>query len=131
MGWLNIEAERRAHRALLWLSYLFYAVLVVALYGIVWGAEALPLLRNPFDPKAFSILFAHGPVLFGCLGLWLFYLGAGLLPKLRERYETEELEKFKAAHPLDEVPRRSYRPEDGTTYSTLPEPRSKGLGRKR
>jgi hypothetical protein len=48
------------------------------------------------DPAVMSHLLTRLPVLFTSLGIWVFYLGAELLPKLHREYEREELERFRA-----------------------------------
>jgi len=96
LGWLNIRAERRAKAALLWLGYAIYAVLVVALLGIVWAVEGLQQLDNWSDPWVMGDLALRVPVLVLCLGLWWFYLGCWLIPKLRAQREEAEWKKFRA-----------------------------------
>src|ERR1700678_3539635 len=50
LGWFNIKAERQAAAVLRWIGYTIMAMLAVALYGIVWGAEGLRLLSRWYDP---------------------------------------------------------------------------------
>jgi len=96
LGWLNFGAQRRADRVLRWIGYFIYAVLCLALLGIVWAAKGLvETLNNWSDPYVLSELARRIPVLLACLGLWLVYLGCELLPKMRGQYEEEELEKFR------------------------------------
>ena len=96
LGWFNIKAERRAATVLRWIGYVVMALMTAALYGIVWGAEGLRLLRHWTDPDALAEMDLRLPVLFGSLSLLLFYFGAALLPRLRREYEEEELEVFRA-----------------------------------
>lgn len=95
LGWLNITAERRANTFFRWLGYLVYATLAGALYGIVWSAEGFSQVDNWSDPYVASDLAVRMPVLLVSMGIWLFYLGGGLIPKLQKEYEEEELEKFR------------------------------------
>jgi len=96
LGWLNIRAERRANTALRWLGYGIYALLAVALYGIVWAAEGLQALGNWFDPWVMGDLVLRVPVLGICLGVWWLYLGCWLVPKLRAQREEAGLKQFRA-----------------------------------
>lgn len=96
LGWLNIRAQRRADLVLRWIGYFIYAVLAVALLGIVWGAEALATLDRWDDPSVMADLALRVPVLLACLGLWLVYFGCELIPKLRDQSEREGLRKFRA-----------------------------------
>ncbi len=96
LGWLNIRAERRASAFFRWVAYVVYAVLAIALAGIAWGAVAFREIQQWSDPMVMGDLLLRLPVLAACLGLWLFYLGADLLPQLRREYEREDLEKFRA-----------------------------------
>jgi len=95
LGWLNIRAERRANMALRWLGYGIYALLVVALSGIVWAAIGLRNLGNWSDPWVMGDLALRVPVLGICLGAWLLYLGAWLVPKLRAEREEAGLNQFR------------------------------------
>src|SRR5271170_3083270 len=61
LGWLNIRAERRANAALRWVGYGIYALLAVALYGIVWTAEGLRQLDNWSDPSVVGDLALRVP----------------------------------------------------------------------
>ena len=97
LGWLNIRVERRAATVLRWMGYAVYAALAVALYGIVWAAPALGNLLQWDNPALVAEGAGQVPVLLICLGVWLVYLGCELIPKLRNQYEREELEKFRAA----------------------------------
>jgi hypothetical protein len=96
LGWLNIRAERQAATVLRWLGYAVYATLGVALVGILWSALGLRAINQWSDSDVLPHLIIRLPVLTVSLGLWFFYLGAELLPKLRREYEREELEKFRA-----------------------------------
>ena len=96
LGWLNIRAERRANAALRWVGYGSYALLAVALVGIVWAAQGLQALDNWSDPWVMGDLSLRVPVLVICLGAWVLYLGCWLIPKLRAQREEAELKKFRA-----------------------------------
>jgi len=96
LGWLNIRAERQADAFLRWVRYLVYALLAMSLYGIVWGAQALAWLDQMDDPRILAEIVARVPVLLISLGFWLSYLGLVLIPKLRNEYEFEELQKYRA-----------------------------------
>jgi hypothetical protein len=98
LGWLNIRAQRRADAAMRWLGYVIYAILIGALYGIIWGAESLRDRANWSDPWVMSDLMLRLPVLLLCLCIWCLYLGCGLLPNLRrqrEKREWVELQRFR------------------------------------
>ncbi len=95
LGWLNIRAERRAKAALRWIGHGIYAMLAAALAGIVWAAEGLRALDNWPDPWVMGDLALRVPVLVICLGLWWFYLGCWLIPKLRAEREEAGLKKFR------------------------------------
>jgi len=96
MGWLNIRAERQANAIWRWLGYAVYALLATALYGIVWSVQGLPPLDEWTDPSQVSEVATRLPVLLVSAGFWLVYLGCGLIPQLRNQYETEDLENFRA-----------------------------------
>jgi hypothetical protein len=96
LGWLNIRAQQRADSVLRWLGYFVYAALGLALLGIVWSAKGLAGIENWADPRELSGLLFLLPVLLVCVGFWLVYLGFELIPKLRGKYEEEELEKYRA-----------------------------------
>ena len=96
LGWLNIRAERQANAIWRWLGYAVYALLATALYGIVWSVQGLPPLDEWTDPSQVSEVATRLPVLLVSAGFWLVYLGCGLIPQLRNQYETEDLENFRA-----------------------------------
>jgi len=95
LGWLNIRAERQANAFLRWIGYFIYAALAMALYGIIWAAQVLSSLNGWSDPSALRDLLLCLPVLLVSVGFWLVYLGLSLIPKLREQYEKDELERFR------------------------------------
>ena len=108
LGWLNFTAHRRAEKVLRWFGYFIYAVLGMALFGIVWAAQGLASIRDLSDSSVMVELALRVPVLLACLGFWLVYLGCELLPKLRGQYEEEELIKFRAEQKeLDEERERN------------------------
>jgi type VI protein secretion system component VasK len=96
LGWLNIRAERRAKAALRWIGYGIYALLALALLGIVWAAEGLQALGNWSDPWVLGDLALRIPALGICLGMWMLYLGGWLMPKLRAEREEAGLKRFRA-----------------------------------
>jgi hypothetical protein len=95
LGWLNLRAQHRADAFLRGLGYFIYAILGVALLGIVWVAQGLPPVQQWDDPMILSQLLLRIPVLLASLGFWLLYLGFELIPKLRGQYEEEELQKYR------------------------------------
>jgi len=122
LGWLNIRAQRRADMAMRWLGYLIYAVLIAALYGIIWGAEGLRDRAQWSDPWVIGDLLLRIPVMLFCLGLWFLYLGCGLVPNLRrqrEKREWVELQKFREE--AEAAENRKLMPSRGN--SPLPKPR--------
>src|ERR1700683_4979230 len=50
LGWLNIQAERRAMTAVRWLGYGIQALLAVVLLGIVWAAEGFQQVDDWSNP---------------------------------------------------------------------------------
>jgi hypothetical protein len=96
LGWLNIRAERRANAAMRWVGYGIYVLLIDALVGIVWAAEGLPALDNWSDPWVMGDLALRIPALVICLGIWVLYLGCGLMPKLRARREAAAWKRLRA-----------------------------------
>lgn len=133
LGWLNIRAEQQAEMILRWLNCVLYAVLAVALYGIVWGAEALPSLKHFDDPHIMPELDRRISVLLVSLGFWLVYLGYGLIPKLRRQFEMEELDKFRAEQAVIETEQALARAAHKAALQTKPRldqmGRSKRMGR--
>lgn len=107
LGWLNIRAERRVETTLRWIGYGIHALLAVALYGILWGAQAFPALDHWNESPFIDNLALRFPVLLACLGFWLVYFGCVLLPKLRHQYEKEELEKFRVEMEEEEIRKQS------------------------
>jgi signal transduction histidine kinase len=96
LGWLNIQAERRAQAAMRWLGYGIYLLLAAVLYGIVRLADGFPDLANWTDPWVVGDLVLRIPALAICLGVWLLYLGGWLVPKLRREREEAGLKKHRA-----------------------------------
>jgi hypothetical protein len=96
LGWLNIRAERRANRALRWMGYAVYLVLLGALYAIAWAAVGLQGLADVTDPLSALGLALRLPVLLLGLGAWLLYFGSWLIPKLRAEREEAQLRRFRA-----------------------------------
>jgi hypothetical protein len=101
LGWLNIRANRRAEAVLRWIGYAIYALLAFTLYGIVWASSAFTDIMQE-APNTVADGIGKLTVLLICLGIWLLYLGFELIPKLRNQYEQEELEKYRAEHPDSE-----------------------------
>ncbi|MCE0484911.1 MAG: hypothetical protein LV479_11820 [Methylacidiphilales bacterium] len=97
LGWLNIRALRQADAIMRWVEYVVYAVLVAALYGIVWSAQGIAAMNNWSDPYVMGDLSMWLPILLISAGLWLVYLGVDLIPKLKRDYEENELQKFRLA----------------------------------
>ena len=124
LGWLNIRAERRANTALRWVGYGVYATLIAALYGIAWAAEGLQQLDNWSDPWVMGDLALRVPVLVGCLGLWWFYLGCWLVPKLRAEREAAGLKKFRAEMEEAEREREGGMQPRSRVHSPLRKPRT-------
>jgi hypothetical protein len=98
LGWLNIRSSRRANAVLRWIGYAVYALLAFTLYGIAWGSLAFPDFAQG-TPEAFADGVERLSALLACLGIWLAYLGFELVPQLRNQYEREELEKYRAEYP--------------------------------
>jgi hypothetical protein len=96
LGWLNIRAERRAHRALRWVGYGIVVLLLDALVGIVWAARGFPALADWSDPWVMGELALRVPALGFCLLIWVIYFGCGLLPRLRREREEAAFRKFRA-----------------------------------
>jgi len=96
LGWLNIGVERRADTVLRWIGHAVHALLAAALYGILWGASFPSDLSRTNDPSSTAQGMSKLSTLLLCLGVWVLYLGWELIPKLRNEYEREELEKYRA-----------------------------------
>jgi hypothetical protein len=125
LGWLNMRAERRANTALRWCGYAIYFLLIDALYGLAWGIIGLQQLGNWSDPWVMGELALRVPTLCFCLGIWLLYLGAYLLPKLRARREEAEFRKFRAEAEEAEHERERYSPHQvSRVKSPLLKPRA-------
>jgi hypothetical protein len=122
LGWLNIKAERRAKMALRWVGYGFYFVLLIALGGILWGGAGFPSLDNWSDPLVMGDLALRVPVIVFCLGLWVLYLGCGLMPKLRALREEAALKKFRRE--MAEVERAREAQPVSRIHSPLRKPRT-------
>ena len=124
LGWLNTKAERRTKMALCWTAYLIYALLAVALLGIVWGAEELQYLDKWSDPWVMGELALRVPVLVFCLGLWVLYLGGYLIPRLRTEREEAEWKKFQAElKTKDEAKKEREAYSRPRIHKPLPKPR--------
>jgi hypothetical protein len=95
LGWLNIRAERRAHRGLRWVGYGITVLLIDALFGIFWAAKGLPRLADWSDPWVMGELALRVPAGVFCLLIWILYLGLGLLPRLRAEREAAAYRKFR------------------------------------
>lgn len=83
LGSFNIKAEKRANTAIRWVKFGIYIMLVDALFGILWGAKGLPMLHDWSDPWVMGELALRMPALGFCLGLWVFYIGGYLIPRVR------------------------------------------------
>jgi flagellar biogenesis protein FliO len=94
LGWLNIQAEIQANRFFRWIGYVSYSILTAALYGIVWGAQAVPSVVHWDNPYVLSELLLRVLAMVMSLALLLVYFGVWLIPKLRNEYEMELLKKF-------------------------------------
>jgi hypothetical protein len=97
LGWLNITAQHRADAFMRWLGYFVYAILALALLGILWVAEGFSVidLDQWTEPQVMVELIVRMLVLLVSLGFWLYYLSFELIPKMHGQYEEEELEKFR------------------------------------
>jgi hypothetical protein len=96
LGWLNIRAERRASRAMRWVSYGVILLLIDALVILYWCAKGLPDLSTWSDPWVMGDLALRVPLMGLCLMIWVIYLGLGLLPRVRTDRETAAFKKFRA-----------------------------------
>jgi hypothetical protein len=96
LGWLNIRAERRASRAMRWVSYAVIVMLIDALVILFWCAKGLPDLSTWSDPWVMGDLALRVPLMGLCLFIWVVYLGLGLLPRVRRDRETASFKKFRA-----------------------------------
>jgi hypothetical protein len=108
LGWLNIQAERRANTAIRWLGYGIYVILFDALVGILWAAEGLQNWDRWSDPWVMGDLALRVPALLICMGIWILYLGGWLIPKLRIQREEAELKRFRAELGEGELERGKY-----------------------
>jgi hypothetical protein len=104
-----------------WIGYFIYAVLAVALLGIAWASVALASLDRLEDPQVLADLALRVPVLLGCLGLWIVFLGCELIPKLRAKREMEGLKKFRAEQA--EIERERERNQPSRLKASLYKPR--------
>ena len=99
LGWLNIRAERRAAAVMRWISYAIYAALFFALCGILLSAYLLTQL-SPVDkgpaPSPILPVLSILPILLPSIAIWSAYFAWGLFPRMRQEYEHEELERFRA-----------------------------------
>jgi len=95
LGWFNLRANRRAEAIWRWMGYFVYALLAAALYGILWGSTAFADMAQQ-TPNTVADGMGKLTLLLVCFGFWLVYLGVELIPKLRDQYEREELEKYRA-----------------------------------
>jgi hypothetical protein len=106
LGSFNIKAERRANLGLRILRVCVYVMLFDALFGILWGAKALPLLANWSDPWVMGELALRMPALGFCLGIWLIYIGAYFIPKFQAERDHKLWKKMQAEIVLREEERR-------------------------
>ena len=115
LGWLNFRANRIAETVLRWIGHAVHALLCLALYGILWGSSAFDDIAQE-APNAVADGMGKLMTLLICLGIWSIYLGSELIPRLKNQYEREELEKFREEHPElneeHERPRKSHSPLD-------------------
>jgi len=121
LGWLNFRAQRRADLVMRWIGYLIYALLAAALYGIVWGAQALAAIDRWSDSDVMGDLALRVPVLLVSLGFWLIYLGLELIPKLRDQHEREELEKYRVEQ--EKIEREKEKNSPSRLKSSQPQPK--------
>lgn len=95
LGWLNIRAERRASRAMRWVSFGVIVMLIDALVILFWCAKGLPDLSTWSDPWVMGDLTWRVPLMGLCLLIWMIYLGLGLLPRVRADREAAAFRKFR------------------------------------
>ena len=95
LGWLNIRAERRASRAMRWVSFGVIVMLIDALVILFWCAKGLPDLSTWSDPWVMGDLTWRVPLMGLCLLIWMIYLGLGLLPRVRADREAAAFKKFR------------------------------------
>ena len=124
LGWLNIKAERRAKAALRWIGYAFYLLLAGLLYAIVRIADAFPPLSEWSNPDVQGDLLLEIPALVVCLGIWLFYLGGVLRPRLRAEWEEAGLKKFRAQVEELEKERETFGHTHSRGHKPLQKPRA-------
>jgi type VI protein secretion system component VasK len=127
LGWLNIRAERRASRAMRWVSYGVIVLLVDALVIFYWCAKGLPDLSTWADPWVMGDLALRVPVMGLCLLIWVIYLGLGLLPRMRAEREAAAYKKFRAQMTAADEEKRALEAMGGATSrgpAELPKPRA-------
>ena len=128
LGWFNIRAEKRAERFLRGVEAAFQVLLAAALLGILWGANGLSDFARWREPEVMLRLQNHVSVLLLCVGLWAFYLGGELIPRLRREFEEEELERYRAEQAAlaedEEGPEGSRQPPLGGRAAVPPRFRS-------
>jgi hypothetical protein len=106
LGWLNLRANRRAETVLRGLRHLMHAFLLLALAGIL-GLSWLVGQRLEMETGPGMFALALELIYIGVgLSVWIFYFAAVLAPRLRDEYEEEELQRYRAEHPeKDDAPR--------------------------
>jgi hypothetical protein len=126
LGWLNLQAERHTDFVLRWIGYVSHAILAAALYGMVWGAEAVPTVGHWQDPYVLGDLVLRMVALGTSLALLLVYFGIWLIPKLRNEYEMELLKKFQLEQKRIEEEQEREKEADREAYLSNPSFRSFG-----
>ena len=121
LGWFNIKAERRARAAFRWIRRGMYLLLFDALAIMLWTACDFPSLQGPLGPGDLANLISCASLFILCLGIWVLYLGCGLLPAIRSRRDMTALKKFRAQLEELEQERGEYVPKS-RVHASLAKP---------
>jgi hypothetical protein len=99
LGWLNLRANRNAERILRVVTHLLHLALLLALVGILalsWR------LGQPLDTDSYGGMFSIAGAwiyLIASYGFWIYYFVSILGPRVRDEYETAELERYRLENP--------------------------------
>jgi len=127
LGWLNIRAERRASVAMRWVRFGVIVMLIDALVIFYWCAKGLPDLSTWADPWVMGDLALRVPLMGVCLLVWVFYLGLGLLPRVRADREAAAYRKFRAQMAAVDEEKRALQAMGQMSsrgFAELPKPRA-------
>ena len=99
LGWLDLKTDRIAGQILAAFTHLLHLSLLVALIGILYLSWVFGQPQDMSDQLTAIALFVEWTYLFASYGIWIYYLGFMLYPRVRDEFEAAELARYRLEHP--------------------------------